>query len=224
MERCGHSSGVFRDAACEGRARADFRTRAAGLRRAKLRPAAASLKPQIQHSKFKIQNYKGLPSTLGLTSGSGRSLRRTHVRVRTAGLRRPKLRPAGRCATDSAQKNCGRGMTTLTEKRAACSCQLWARNHQQIRSRRDRQPAAAPGRRAAPLRRRPVRSAAGSFQTVRCRRHRRTAASRARRPATRVPQVGFERALRRLRTPVTLQRRGRSFARYSPILNTFLSS
>ena len=104
MERCGHSSGVFRDAACEGRARADFRTRAAGLRRAKLRPAAASLKPQIQHSKFKIQNYKGLPSTLGLTSGSGRSLRRTHVRVRTAGLRRPKLRPAGRCATDSAQK------------------------------------------------------------------------------------------------------------------------
>ena len=50
------------------------RTRAAGLRGAKLRPAAASLKPQIQHSKFKIQNYC-----------SGCSLRRPHTTARSCG-------------------------------------------------------------------------------------------------------------------------------------------
>ena len=194
MERCGHSS-VFSG-------RSLRRRRASGLSDASSGPSPGEAAArcgfvEAANSKFKIK--RAFWARLGIYFRSGRSLRRTHVRVRTAGLRRPKLRPAGRCATDSAQKNCGRGMTTLTEKRAACSCQLWARNRQQIRSRRDRQPAAAPGRRAAPLRRRPVRSAAGSFQTVRCRRHRRTAASRARRPATRVPQVGFERALRRLR-------------------------
>jgi len=41
-------------AACEGRVRADLRTRVAGLRGAKLRPAAASLKPQIHHSKLGV--------------------------------------------------------------------------------------------------------------------------------------------------------------------------
>jgi len=65
-------------------------TRTAGLRGAKLRPAAVpcrNRKFKIQDSKFRITCM--LDSRYGWVQCSGRSLRRSHVRQRTAGLRRP---------------------------------------------------------------------------------------------------------------------------------------
>ena len=88
----------------------------------------------------------------------------------------------------------------------------------QIRLRSNRQPAAAPGRRAAPSRRKPtarLRTCLGGFDTtnfggpqliMNLRFRQGTAAGRsfsARRPAPRVPEIRIERALRRLRTADT---------------------
>ncbi len=90
----------------------------------------------------------------------------------------------------------------LGPSRPAARCpsrSVWCR----ARPRSGRQPAAAPGRRAAflaQLESRPVRSAAGLLCVgIDLVRGRRAAAWGRRRHAARVPQVRFERALRRLR-------------------------
>ena len=75
----------MRGAACEVPAKRTCGTRDAGLRGAKLRPAAP-LRAQIQKSIFRIK--RAFWARLGIYFRSGRSLRSTQVRVRTAGLRR----------------------------------------------------------------------------------------------------------------------------------------
>jgi len=90
----------MRAAACEGTARADLRTRGAGLRGAKLRPAAVP----CRNCKFKIQNKIGLPDNIWAYSSSGRGLRRARTKrtcgTRVAGLRHPQA-AARRCLTAS---------------------------------------------------------------------------------------------------------------------------
>ena len=70
-------------------------TRAAGLCRAKPRPAAAFLKPQIQNSRFKIKrlsNVCGIDSTLDKPAAE-----RTGLHERTYGTRRCSPPPGGGC-------------------------------------------------------------------------------------------------------------------------------
>ena len=74
----------FRAAACEAPVRADLRTRGAGLRGAKLRPAAVPFRNRkfmIQNSRFKI-NW----GCLGILPDSGCSLRSARTK-RTCGTR-----------------------------------------------------------------------------------------------------------------------------------------
>ena len=108
--------------------------------------------PPIHKSKFKIQNQMVCRGALEPISSSGRSLRGTQVRRRTAGLRRPQA--AACCAHSGA----------IRQPRS-----YGLRCFRQNRSRSDRQPAAAPGRRAASSRSSkagPLRSAAGLPRTT----------------------------------------------------------
>ena len=143
-------------------------------------------------------------------ASAGRSLRRR--------------RPAAPCSRAEPSQAATRIQNdSVARQSAGRSFVLWQLITLVARSRSDRQPAAAPWRRAAPLCRRPVRSAAGwpcatrigpsgqrvaarfkmlNFESGICgsgKEPPRAAASRRRRPAARVPKVRFERALRRLR-------------------------
>jgi len=69
--------------------------------------------PQIQHSIFKIKG--DCRACVGIYFSSGCSLRRSHVRQRTAGLRRPRLRPADPCGIDFA---CDKATMRHSQKQA----------------------------------------------------------------------------------------------------------
>ncbi len=85
--------------------------------------------PQIHHSKFKIQNYElgAQPAALFRVqiqnskfkiTHSGRSLRSTHVRIRTAGLRRREA--AGCCAHSGANSEFNIQNSKSRARAAAC--------------------------------------------------------------------------------------------------------
>ena len=85
--------------------------------------------PQIHHSKFKIQNYElgAQPAALFRVqiqnsefkiTNSGRSLRSTHIRIRTAGLRRREA--AGCCAHSGANSKFKIQNSELRARAAAC--------------------------------------------------------------------------------------------------------
>ena len=171
------------------------RSRADGLARADLRDASC-----------------GLPSVRGELARSGRSLRRARqVRKRTAGLRRAaarfiilNLRFLSEPQRAAASPREGPLLASAFASAWADTSQAAARAtllNYEFAPGRAQQPAAAPGRRAAPQRRTPLRSAANLF-TNQSRSDWRAAAWGRRRPATpcsrvRPPQAAAQARIRK---------------------------